>query len=697
MKRIVIAALVAMLLTSTAFAAKVATLPVTHKDRVEQVIKEKSGEIYNPSLSLAKSTTKSVSAYEPVFDVVLVDSSLNGFGMVSGVTNPVSHQGETFVMAYRQWAGLDGPAGLIGSSVSQDGGQNWDAISNLNAEAPGESAGRYPSAIGAGESPVIFWNEYVGESSGLESDAKPMLSMDRLGWGGGYYGSPEIIGINAENPEGLWMGCPSYSQEASGTGHMNISYSTWREFDDDGAGSRNIYLFTSSSVSSSEIKFNPVRKIFDSKTYFEKGSSDGSTTSDALISIADNGIGYITNVAYWGADYKDKVEGNDYHTFKFRKTTDHGQTWSETSFDDDVPYYYINDSVFDENIFDVYIPSEQYEVENADGDTLLIDKMDWDEDLYTMIDTSRWPGLFIGYDNDMIVDADGGVHFMCLVIPESEEAGYIIPAAHEGCGFYHLYCADPTIETAEWEVSFVTSMQNTWRFKYRHGDRSWQSFFPTMATSSEDPNTIYAVYPKGDIFLEEDPESPGDTLLYMRSYDIFVRRSLDAGTTWQEEVNVTNTPGFDELNAHADPDATDDNVYIVYQVPDYNFHTVDNDTTDAVPEDYKNRIYFMNVDYSSQVSRTSVADIPTNFNLQQNYPNPFNPVTTIAFDIHEAGEYTLEIYNTLGQKVKTLVSDYRNAGHHQVQFDASAMSSGIYFYSLKNDKVALTRKLVLLK
>jgi hypothetical protein len=413
-----------------------------------------------------------------------------------------------------------------------------------------------------------------------------------------------------------------------------------------------------------------------------------------MISIADNGVGYVANVAYWRAGLDTLVENNAYHTFKFRKTTDYGATWSTSSFDSDVPYYYVKDSEFNDNIFDIYLPSKQYEVVYG-TDTTIVDNLNGTED--AVIDTLNYPGLFMGYDNDLVVDANGGVHFMCLVIPESEQAGYIMPTVHEGCGFYHVYCADPASPTATWEVSFVTSMQRTWQFNYGKSDRAWQSFFPAMATSKEDPNTIYAVYPKGDIFLEEDPESPGDTLIYKRSYDIFVRRSLDAGKTWQEEINVTNTPDFDEICAHADPDATDDHVYLIYQVPDYSTHTVDNDTLDAVPEDYKNRLYFMNVDYSSMVPRNSIVDVPASFDLQQNYPNPFNPVTTIAFDIHEAGDYTLDIYNTLGQKVKTLVSDHRVVGHHEVEFDGSNMASGIYFYSLKGENVTLTRKSVLLK
>ena len=428
---------------------------------------------------------------------------------------------------------------------------------------------------------------------------------------------------------------------------------------------------------------------------FEEGSSDGSTTSDAMISIADNGTGYIANVAYWHTGIDTMVEDNAYHTFKFRKTTDYGATWSETSFDDDVPYYYVEDHIFDDNIFDVYLPSQQFEVVNG-TDTVIVDELTGSED--AILDTLNYPGLFIGYDNDVVVDANGGVHFMCLVIPESEESGYIMPTVNEYCGFYHLYCADPASESAVWSVSFVTSMQNTWRFSYGHGDRAWQSFFPAMATSTENPDVIYAVYPKGNIYKEEDPESPGDTLLYKKSYDIYVRRSINAGQTWQTEINATNTDDFDEICAHADPDATDDHVYLIYQVPDYATHTVDDDTSDAVPEDYKNRLYFMDVDYSSVVSGIEgFVDVPAKFELEQNYPNPFNPITTINFDIHQAGKYNLEVFNTLGRKVKTLFSEYKGSGHYEIELDGSNMSSGIYFYSLTGDNVTVTRKSVLLK
>ena len=690
MKRLVTLTLIAILCVSSASAARKAEIPVNFKDRIERAVKENGREIYNRELS--KTNVKSVSDYAPEFTAVLIDSSKNGFGMVSGVTNPISHSGNTFVMAYRQWIGIDESSGAIGMAYSLDGGASWTNQSNLNATSPGELVGRYPSAIGAGDYPFIAWSEYVGANSGLESDAKPLYVLDMLGFGGGYLSSPQVIGASSSNPEGLWMGCPDYAEEPDGSGHINMTFTTWREFDANDVSSHNIYLFRTTDISSGTVSFSTAEKILDAKEYFEEGSADGSTTSDALVSVANNGVGYIANVAYWHADYKDLVDNNAYHTFKFRKTTDYGQTWSTSSFDDDVPYYYVPDNVFDDNIFDVYLPSQQFEVVYG-SDTLVVDELAGDED--AILDTLNYPGLFIGYDNEMIVDQNGGVHFMCLVIPESEQAGYIMPTVHEGCGFYHLYCADPASPTAEWEVSFVTSMQNTWRFSYGKSDRAWQSFFPAMATSTEDPDVIYAVYPKGNIYKEYS-EAEDDTLLYMTSYDVYVRRSPDAGQTWQPEVNITNTPGFDELNAHADPDATDDHVYVVYQVPDYSTHTVDADTMDAVPEDYKNWVYFMDVTYDVSAVEDA-AGIPASFDLEQNYPNPFNPVTNIAYEIRKAGEYRMDVFNTLGRKVSTLFSGYRDGGRYNVEFDASALPSGIYFYSLEGEGQSVTRKSVLLK
>ncbi len=89
--------------------------------------------------------------------------------------------------------------------------------------------------------------------------------------------------------------------------------------------------------------------------------------------------------------------------------------------------------------------------------------------------------------------------------------------------------------------------------------------------------------------------------------------------------------------------------------------------------------------------------VPREYALYQNYPNPFNPVTTIAFDLPQATEIELKVFNLLGREVATLVDQSLDAGAHHVNFDASALPSGLYFYRLEAGTFAQTRKLVLLK
>jgi pectin methylesterase-like acyl-CoA thioesterase len=86
------------------------------------------------------------------------------------------------------------------------------------------------------------------------------------------------------------------------------------------------------------------------------------------------------------------------------------------------------------------------------------------------------------------------------------------------------------------------------------------------------------------------------------------------------------------------------------------------------------------------------------FNLDQNYPNPFNPSTKISFSLPETGIVNLNVYNVLGQKVASLInSESMTVGNHSVSFNASNLSSGVYFYSLKAGNNVITKKMMLVK
>lgn len=90
-------------------------------------------------------------------------------------------------------------------------------------------------------------------------------------------------------------------------------------------------------------------------------------------------------------------------------------------------------------------------------------------------------------------------------------------------------------------------------------------------------------------------------------------------------------------------------------------------------------------------------NIPTKFALQQNYPNPFNPTTKIKFDLAKNTNAKLVIYNSLGQEVKTLLNDYQQAGFYEMEFNASDLPSGTYFYRLTTDQFTETKKMLLVK
>jgi len=103
-----------------------------------------------------------------------------------------------------------------------------------------------------------------------------------------------------------------------------------------------------------------------------------------------------------------------------------------------------------------------------------------------------------------------------------------------------------------------------------------------------------------------------------------------------------------------------------------------------------------NFTYSQEIEVTA-GGTPAQFSLDQNYPNPFNPTTTIAFSIPQAGDVTLKIFDALGREVATLVNGVRSAGEFNVVFNASSLSSGIYFYRLQAGNYVDTKKLVLMK
>ncbi|MCX6149142.1 MAG: T9SS type A sorting domain-containing protein [Ignavibacteriales bacterium] len=105
----------------------------------------------------------------------------------------------------------------------------------------------------------------------------------------------------------------------------------------------------------------------------------------------------------------------------------------------------------------------------------------------------------------------------------------------------------------------------------------------------------------------------------------------------------------------------------------------------------ENRIIFDNIE------EPCTAIISDNFQLSQNYPNPFNPTTKIRYTLPSSGYVTLKVFDVLGKEVATLVKEEKPAGEYIAEFNASVLSSGIYFYQLKAGSFIQTKKMIVLR
>ena len=109
-------------------------------------------------------------------------------------------------------------------------------------------------------------------------------------------------------------------------------------------------------------------------------------------------------------------------------------------------------------------------------------------------------------------------------------------------------------------------------------------------------------------------------------------------------------------------------------------------------------------EYTNTVSTTIIPykigteseDVLT-YSLSQNYPNPFNPATVISYSVAENSLITLKVYDVIGNEISELLNEVKEPGNYSVSFDASSLSSGIYFYTLKANGYSLTKKMLLAK
>jgi hypothetical protein len=101
--------------------------------------------------------------------------------------------------------------------------------------------------------------------------------------------------------------------------------------------------------------------------------------------------------------------------------------------------------------------------------------------------------------------------------------------------------------------------------------------------------------------------------------------------------------------------------------------------------------------YQTLIGGIHTTEIPNYYSLSQNYPNPFNPSTSIKYTIPKAGIVTLKVYDVLGKEIALLVNETKQPGVYNVDFNASNLASGIYFYRIDAGDFSSVKKMILVK
>ena len=212
-------------------------------------------------------------------------------------------------------------------------------------------------------------------------------------------------------------------------------------------------------------------------------------------------------------------------------------------------------------------------------------------------------------------------------------------------------------------------------------------------------------------------------------------KNLAGWGDWSDTWQFTSTPAFIDLTfPNGNESWNTDTSMVIY----WNFNTADSVNIDL----YKNDVFFRTIadsfysvtggykwtlsdsipsgtDYKIKISSIDGAledmsennfsiiygpsdvertkEIVNDYRLEQNYPNPFNPTTKIEFNIPESEFVSLKIYNILGNEIAKLINEEKPAGGYRVDFDASKLPSGVYFYTLKAGSFSQTKKMLLLK
>lgn len=320
--------------------------------------------------------------------------------------------------------------------------------------------------------------------------------------------------------------------------------------------------------------------------------------------------------------------------------------------------------------FDSQWENDVYYIQSEDGLT-----WDWRNDKVNVTNYGGGDSLFSYTDLAAVYDYNDNLHLIW-------NAQWVTDAGIYYKTFLMHY------STGSGMISEMLETPETWPAGCDYG--AWNRPVCKMSLGvHQGSGNVFATYTKFDTL---DCSAGG-----FANGDIWMQYSADGGGTWSAPENLTNsqTPGCTAGNCDSDhwstlADKVDDNLHIIF---------IEDKDAGGVPQT-EGQVTTNPVKYLTYPTVTGVNNdgpVPQTFELSQNYPNPFNAQTNIDFNLEKESQVELTVYNITGAKVTTLVDGKLEAGRHSINWDASQVSSGVYYYRLNTNGEESTRKMTLLK
>ena len=344
--------------------------------------------------------------------------------------------------------------------------------------------------------------------------------------------------------------------------------------------------------------------------------------------------------------------------------------------------YLINDVQFPADAGDLYFMES-----TDDGTTFSTPLKIFDADFSATGDSlgaMRAVSLVYQYDNPKVAFS---------IIKQDPTAGTYFPLFPNKCMFW-----SSTLPGTDPDKSIVVADQNNVWYPqdslfqgvndvYAPFDR------PTIGISSDQNALFYSLMVQTNRF-----GAPVDTTNFRAQY---LSASGNGGATWKTPVQITPNEmdwTYASMTPISDMVGGDYYVNMLVQkdtIPGSFVQGATNGPSLAQQMFVRSKISGDSIDVGIQNISN---EIPGEFSLSQNYPNPFNPTTSIRFELPNTSNVTLKVYNVRGQLVEILVNNEQvSAGYKEVEFDATNLSSGIYFYSIQAGNFKATKKMILIK